>query len=331
MSLDIANTDKLSVFYQDAKRFGVKIRPPCVNRSGADFEVEPNEAGEGEVLYALGAIRNVGLEAMKHVVQVRRQGGPFADIFDFVERVDPRQVNKRTFETLARAGAFDEIHPNRAQLIERRLPGGAWPGRECARDLGSGRLLRLGQVHRARRHRAQDAQARSLEPHRAVGRGTGRGRLLPLGPPAGRPWSRRCAASARTCSPTPSPAPTPGPRRSGWRAWCAASRSGPSRSGEKFAFVTFSDPTGEYEVLFPPEQLRKCRDLLEPGRALSLKVRAKASDGEVRFFGDDVEPVEKAVENVVAACACHVARERRDRGAEEAAGDVRTAAAARSC
>src|SRR6202007_2183088 len=63
MSLDIANTDKLSVFYQDAKRFGVKILPPDVNRSAADFEVE-----DGEVLYALGGIRNVGLQAMQHVV-----------------------------------------------------------------------------------------------------------------------------------------------------------------------------------------------------------------------------------------------------------------------
>src|SRR6185437_561373 len=79
MSLDIANTDKLAVFYQDAKRFAVPVRAPDVNRSGADFEVE-----EGEVLYALGAIRNVGLEAMKHLVAVREQGGPFRDVFDFV-------------------------------------------------------------------------------------------------------------------------------------------------------------------------------------------------------------------------------------------------------
>jgi DNA polymerase-3 subunit alpha len=53
-----------------------------VNRSYADFEVE-----DGEVLYALGGIRNVGLQAMEHVVQVRSEGGPFRDLFDFVERV----------------------------------------------------------------------------------------------------------------------------------------------------------------------------------------------------------------------------------------------------
>jgi DNA polymerase III subunit alpha len=60
-------------------------------------------------------------------------------------------------------------------------------------------------------------------------------------------------------------------------------------------------------VMFPPEALRKCRDQLEPGKAVAIKVRAKCSDGEVRFFGDDVEPVERAVENVVAGLRVHVA------------------------
>ncbi|PTT78958.1 DNA polymerase III subunit alpha, partial [Pseudomonas sp. HMWF010] len=112
MSLDISNTDKLAVFHQDARRFGITVRAPDVNRSGADFEVE-----NGEVLYALGAVRNVGLEAMKHLVAVREEGGPFRDIFDFVERVDPKQVNKRAIENLARAGAFDSFHKNRAQIL----------------------------------------------------------------------------------------------------------------------------------------------------------------------------------------------------------------------
>src|ERR1700722_12250174 len=107
MSLDISNTDKLALFYQDARRNGVTIRPPDVNRSAADFTVE-----DGEVLSALGALRNVGLAAMEHLVAVREQGGRFADVYDFVERVDPRLVNKRALENLARAGAFDSLHPN---------------------------------------------------------------------------------------------------------------------------------------------------------------------------------------------------------------------------
>jgi len=301
MSLDIANTDKLSVFYQDAKRFGVKIRPPCVNRSMADFDVE-----DGEVLYALGAIRNVGQQAMEHVVQVRREGGPFRDIFDFVERVDPRQVNKRTFETMARAGAFDSIHPNRAQLM-------------ASAEL----LLGVSQTVAAQRESDQgglfgDSNADLIQAQRQK-------------MPKNEPWTpterldEELAAVGFYLSGHPLDDMVEALRRkrtdlltdaiakavAGAEALRMAGvvrrkQERPSRSGEKFAFVTFSDPTGEYEVLFPPESLRKCRDLLEPGKAVSLKVRAKASDGEVRFFGDDVEPVEKAIENVVAGLRVHV-------------------------
>ena len=79
-----------------------------------------------------------------------------------------------------------------------------------------------------------------------------------------------------------------------------------ARSGEKFAFVTLSDPTGEYEVLFPPEQLRRCREALEPGKAVTIRVRAKAADGEVRFFGDDAELLDKAIEAAASSLRIHI-------------------------
>jgi DNA polymerase-3 subunit alpha len=81
----------------------------------------------------------------------------------------------------------------------------------------------------------------------------------------------------------------------------------PSKSGEKFAFVTLSDPTGEYEVLFPPESLRKCRDVLEVGKTIVIRARAKGRDGEVRFFGDDAEPVDVTMAGAVAALRVHLA------------------------
>jgi len=298
MSLDIANTDKLSVFYQDAKRFGVKIRPPCVNRSMADFDVV-----EGEVLYALGAIRNVGMQAMQHVVEVREAGGPFRDIFDFVERVDPRQVNKRTFETLARAGAFDTIHPNRAEVFASAdtLVG---HGQALAADRAEGKVSLFGEDlsggHRPRLTRAEPwtPTERLDEELAAVG-------FYLSGHPLDDMVEalRRKRTDLLTDAIAKAVAGAEALRMAGV---VRRKQERPSRSGEKFAFVTFSDPTGEYEVLFPPESLKKCRDLLEPGKAVALKVRAKASDGEVRFFGDDVEPVEKAVENVVSGLRVHV-------------------------
>ncbi|WP_091739691.1 DNA polymerase III subunit alpha [Phenylobacterium immobile] len=298
MSLDMANTDKLSVFYQDARRFGVKVKSPDINCSGADFEVD-----DGEVLYALGAIRNVGFQAMQHVVEVRRAGGPFRDLFDFVERVDPRQVNRRTFETLARAGAFDSIHPSRAQAFAAAEKLVAY-GQGVASDRASDQLSLLGDQSDAARPRLV-----KTEPWSAVQRLDEE--LAAVGfYLSGHPLDDMVEALRRKR--TELYVDAIAKAEAGAEALRMAGvvrrkTEKPSRTGEKFAFVTFSDPTGEYEVLFPPETLRQCRDLLEPGAALSLRVRVKARDGEVRFFGDGVEPVEKAVENATAGLRVHVA------------------------
>ncbi len=300
MSLDISNTDKLAVFYQDAKRFGVKVRSPDVNLCAADFEVE-----DGEVLYALGGIRNVGLQAMEHVVEVRKEGGPFRDIFDFVERVDPKQVNKRAFETLARAGAFDSLGMDRAQLAAAAdvLVG---YGQAVAADRASSQ----GSLFGGDQAEAQRPRLPKAEPWTPVQRLDEE--LAAVGfYLSGHPLDDMVAALRRRR--TDLLADVIPKAEAGAEAFRMAGvvrrkqERASQSSGEKFAFVTLSDPTGEYEVLFPPESLRKCRDLLEPGKAVAIKVRAKARDGEVRFFGDDAEPVDKAVENAVAGLRVHVA------------------------
>ncbi len=299
MSLDISNTDKLAAFYQDAKRFGVRVRAPDVNVSSGDFDVR-----DGEVLYALGGIRNVGLQAMEHVVEVRREGGPFRDVFDFVERVDPRQVNKRTFETLARAGAFDSLHPNRAQVFKSAdVLCGYGQSVAAERASSQGSLFGGDQVEAQRPRLAKSdpwsPTERLDEELAAVG--------FYL---SGHPLDDMVEALRRKR--TDLLAEVIPKAEAGAEAFRMAGvvrrrqeRSSQS-SGEKFAFVTLSDPTGEYEVLFPPEALRKCRELLEPGKAVAIRVRAKAKDGEVRFFGDDVEPIDKAIENAVAGLRVHL-------------------------
>jgi DNA polymerase-3 subunit alpha len=299
MSLDISNTDKLAVFYQDARRLGVSIRPPDINRSAADFTVE-----DGEVLYALGAIRNVGLAAMEHLVAAREAGGRFADIFDFVERVDPRLVNKRALENLARAGAFDSIHPNRAQIVDCADQLIAY-GQSVAAERASAQVSLFGGDHAeaarprlARREPWIDTEQLDAE-LAAVGF------YLTGHPLEGLVETlRRRRVTLLTDAIAQAEAGSEAFRMVGMVRRRQERAS--ARSGEKFAFVSLSDPTGEYEVLFPPEQLRKCREALEPGAAVMLKVRAKASDGEVRFFGDDAEPLDKAVAQAAASLRVHI-------------------------
>ena len=294
MSLDLSNTDKLAVFYQDCRRFEVPVMAPDINRSSADFDVQWNE-DQGCVLYALGAIRNVGLEAMKHVVEVRQTSGPFRDIFDFLERVDPRVINKRAMEGLVRAGAFDSLEPNRRKLYEQADMLVAYC-QSVAADRASAQVSLFG---------ADQA-------------GAARPRLRDVEPWAGPDkLDHELAAVGFYLSGHPLEDLTPALRRkrvtfmadatglaeAGHEAFLMAGvvrrrqERASARTGEKFAFVTFSDPTGEFECMFPPESLRRCRDILEVGTAVLVKVRAKSADGEVRFFGDDASPMERLLDD----------------------------------
>ena len=298
LSLDISNTDKLAVFYQDAKRQGVTILPPDINRSSADFEVE-----EGRVLYALGAVRNVGLQAMMHVVEVRRTGGRFRDIFDFLERIDPRQVNRRAIESLARAGAFDCLGMDRATLVEAAESLIAY-AQSVAADRASAQESLFGDSVGAARPRVPPAPR--WDPVRQLDEElTAVGFYL-----SGHPLGDMVEVLRRNRVTFLVDALALASGGAAAFRMVGVVRRRQERSsangGGKFAFVGLSDPSGEYEVLFQADALRRCRDLLEPGRSIVLTVRAKAGDGEVRFFGDDAEPLERAIEKVASGLRIHV-------------------------
>ena len=112
MTLDMNNTDKLNEFRLEARRLGIEVAAPDVNRSGVAFE-----AVDGKIVYALAALKGVGAHAVEHLVKVRGDR-PFADLADFAHRVDPQIVNKKALECLVQAGAFDGIDPDRAKLFE---------------------------------------------------------------------------------------------------------------------------------------------------------------------------------------------------------------------
>jgi len=303
MSLDLSNTDKLAVFYQDCRRFDVTVRPPDVNLSSADFDVLW-DAGEGAVLYALGAIRNVGLEAMRHVVEVRESGGRFADIFDFLERVDPRAVNKRALENLARAGAFDSIHQNRRQLVEQADVLMAYCQSVAAERASSQVSLFGADQASAGRPRLRGAEPwtgpeRLDQELSAVGFYLSGHPLEDLTPALKRKRVTFVAEAVQLAEAGHEVFQMAGVVRRRQERQSA-------KSGEKFAFVTFSDPTGEFECLFPPEQLRKCREVLEPGSTVMVRVRAKSADGEVRFFGDDASRLDGLLEDSALGLRIHV-------------------------
>ena len=113
MSMDISNQNKLSEFHEELKRLNIIVQRPDINECYADFQsIEKN------FLYALGAIKNVGFEAISNIVKERDKNGKFVSIGDFIERVNPRDINKLQLEGLVKAGAFDNLIKNRKSIYE---------------------------------------------------------------------------------------------------------------------------------------------------------------------------------------------------------------------
>ena len=112
MTMDISNQNKLNEFYEELKRLGVDIIRPNINECFADFRTKNDK-----FFYALGGIKAVGYEAISNIINERLKNGKFNSISDFINRVNPRDINKLQLEGLVKAGAFDDLNSNRQSLF----------------------------------------------------------------------------------------------------------------------------------------------------------------------------------------------------------------------
>ncbi len=112
MSMELSNQKKLSEFYEELRRLNINIVRPDINKCYADFT-----SNGKDFLYSLGAIKNVGYEAILNVVKERDINGEFKSLNDFILRVNPKDINKLQLEGLVKAGAFDNLNDNRQSLF----------------------------------------------------------------------------------------------------------------------------------------------------------------------------------------------------------------------
>ena len=113
MTVEMDNTDKLKVLYEDALKMGMSFEAPNINRGTHNFE----PISDKTIRYGLGAIKGSGAQAIEAIVAAREKGGAFTSLYDFARRVDRTKLNKRTVEALIKAGAFDCLDLNRASLL----------------------------------------------------------------------------------------------------------------------------------------------------------------------------------------------------------------------
>ncbi|MFN3960261.1 MAG: DNA polymerase III subunit alpha [Parvularculaceae bacterium] len=321
MSLDLSNTDKLAVFLREARRTGVAVRPPHVNESEADFSVK-----EGAVLYALGAVRNVGAAAMALIADERRSRGPFRDIYDLAERVDLKAVGKRALENLARAGALDGLARSRAAIVA----GADLIIRHSAQafeDRGSaqGGLFDTGSASALERPRLPAVDEwppieRLNEERVALGfYFTGH----PLDDYATELRRLKAATAAEAIESAKS-----GTRFSGQvAAVVRAVRMRRSRAGKPFAFVECSDATTDFEVAVFSDVLEASRDLFDAGALLLLTVNAEEREGEVRFACDGARRLDAAAAQTTSQLRVAVAGPEAIEGVRRRLAAVKPAAA----
>jgi DNA polymerase-3 subunit alpha len=291
MTLDIGNADKLNSFAQEARRLRLRVDPPSVNRSEVGFM-----PSDDAIRYSLAALKNVGRYAVEHICEERKTKGPFRDVSDFAGRINPRFVNKRALETLAAAGALDELGVDRATVfgnVDRMIAA----GNRSLETIADGQNDLFSGAH----HAPPAIELRPAKPwiltdrlskeFEAVGFFlTGhplddyKDALEALG---AEPWIE-FATKARMRRVVGTLAGT-----------VLYSRERKGKSGNAYAFVAFSDPTGQFEAVVFSEALAASRALLEPCTAVLLEVEAEADGESVKVRVQKLASLDKAAE------ACH--------------------------
>jgi DNA polymerase-3 subunit alpha len=288
MTLDMGNTDKLAEFRAEAERLGISVDPPSINRSGVDFEVDGNT-----IVYALAALKGVGRQAVEAIIAAR-ENGAFVDLADFATRINPRAVNKRVFESLAAAGAFEAFEKNRARVFAAVDPilARAQRAHDTAAigqsELFGGGAMRepimLPQIEAwlpaERLRREYEAVGFFLSGH-------------PLDDYAAvlkkmrvQPWAEfaRAVKAGATAGRVAATVVSRIERR--------------TRTGSKMGIIGLSDPSGHFEAVIFSEGLAEHRDRLEPGNAVLLFLSAEVQGDEVRARIQSVDALDSAAANL---------------------------------
>jgi DNA polymerase-3 subunit alpha len=288
MSLAINNTDKLAALRQESERLGIRVLPPDINRSDADFKPDLDPDGKPAIRYALAAVKKVGMAAMRSLVAARGDR-PFRDVTDLASRIDPREMNKMALENLVRAGALDAIAPNRAQVfaaaetVLRRAQADAEQKESGQIGLfmgGAPEPIRLPPVPDWPQLERLGFEAEAIGFHLT-----------------GHPLDMYSALLTRLGAVTSSRLETmaaAGQTRVKLAGCVIGRKERPTRTGSKMAWVRLSDPAGSYEVTFFSEALAAHGDLLRDGAPILVTADLKQEGEALRITAASAMSLEQA-------------------------------------
>ncbi|MBI5120607.1 MAG: DNA polymerase III subunit alpha [Rhodospirillales bacterium] len=287
MTYDMGSTDKLAVFRQELERIKVKLLPPDVNTSMPTFSVD-----NGQVRYALAAIKNVGLAAMQALCDERAKNGPFKDVADLFRRLDTKTLNRRQVENLIRAGAFDSLDNNRARLMD-----------------GLDILMREASAAQEERESGQSSLFGAIDPKANAPRLPNRADWPPMDRLkeefaaigfylSAHPLDAYAKSLERLhvikCTELPGHLAAGGKSRVKLAGVLIGKQERTSQRGSRFAFAQVSDMTGTFEVTLFSEVLAASRDLLESGQPLLLTVDARMDEDQIKLLAQEISALDQA-------------------------------------
>ena len=294
MSLALNNTDRLAALKQEAERGNLRILPPDINASAADYSVERQEDGTLAIRYALAAVKRVGFAAMESLMKARGDR-PFTDLADLASRVDPKQINKAQFENLIRAGAFDSLETNRARLfaVAETIVRRAQANQE---EKASGQIGLFGPASAGAGHTAEPIRLPDIPDwaplERLAFEADAVGFHLTAHPLdtyalALRRLGVLQAAQVEVRAKT-------GLTRAKLAGTVVATKERITRTGSRMAWVRISDASGSIEVTCFSEVLSRSREVLAQGNNVLVTAELKVEGEAVRVTAQDVVALDQA-------------------------------------
>ena len=291
MNCDIHLTDKLATYFEKVvkKELELSYVSPCINKSFATFSVV-----DGSLVYGLGALKNVGIEAMQLIVEARNST-PFSTLFDFARRVDLKRIGKRPLEMLVRAGAFDELDNNRKRVFE-SLEDLVNYSAAAHEQKSSNQVSLFGETgDDLPEPRIKDFQdwlpaERLAEEYIAIG-------FYLSDHPLGDYATALKRNGVLTLDEVVSKAKA-GPFVAKMAGVVANRQERKSARGNRFAFLQLSDKTGSYEATLFSEVLEKSREYLETGSKVLLTAEASLESDQIKLLARSITPLDAGISNV---------------------------------
>lgn len=320
LGTEMNNTDKITMYINDAREIGIEILPPDVNESLFLFNV----IGE-KIRFGMGAIKGVGLGPVEAIIAERKENGPFTGFINFCERVSMRSCNKRTLEALIKVGAFDDCEKmNRATLLEHMETIVAYASKkQQEKELGQVNLFDMGEATESPEEMLSLTDITDFEDKEKLGYEQQLLGVYVSGHPLDKfgdilnelvsmPISEihqlpQMAKPEFDFRNRDSQKKDPSKRNLTIAGLISEKKVIMTKKGDKMAFVTIEDLSGKIECIFFPKAYMECFEELESDEPLVLQGYVRLSDDRRSFYVNKVRKITDESDERVSAVRIKVA------------------------